>query len=193
MNFYPVYMKRKVPFLFFTQTKLSKPVKANLKTRKLFKENRLQKFQYLNKPRGILKNGETRQADYPIRFVRQHLRIGYVQFYNNNANPNRVDYMLAARKRAARRDVQNLARNRAVRRAERAACVAKGFHCDESGNAYPYMTDTRTFINSAQNAVLMQGYTAARIARFKALKIVIAPRSGIRRAARLAARLAATL
>ena len=89
--------------------------------------------------------------------------------------------MLAMWRRQARLDVPNLRVNRALRKKERAACKSKGLYCDESGNVYPFVSDMRTFINSAQNALLMKGYTAARIARFKAQNIHIASRRNTRK------------
>ena len=195
MNFFPVYMGRKTPFWYFSTPPFFGSLKNRVLTKK-FGKKRKTSCRFVDRTmRGILRNGNNpiNYEDGGPRFVRQILTFGDAMQRENNDSPVRLQYLLALRKRKTRAFVAQLAHNRVRRRAERAACLANGLNCDESGNVYPFMTNMRTFINSAQNAVLMKGYTAARDARFKEEGIVIAPRSGARRALRRAAAALAAL
>ena len=194
MIFNSLYKERKVPFRYLPticalrwdkiKNKISRKVRYNVKKRKrvLFPSS-------TRKMKGILKNASQYKLYEDPRPPGQEptVRFGYVKYYSNNKNPNRLSYFLALRQRQARRNVIQLAINKRQRRAERAACAKNGLHCDQSGNSYPFMTNMRTFINSARNAVVMEGYTAARKIRFAAKKIVIKPRSGLRKLLRMRA------
>ena len=176
-----VYKKPKKPTWFFPLRVLPKRIIYSIinpvRKRKVFN------FDPNNNMPGILKNTKAKTAEEnpPNQADEKIVSFGTLEYFENVTNPNRVSYLLAMWRRQAHRDVRNLRLNRILRRAERAACKAKGLYCDESGNVYPYISNMRTFINSAQNAVLMEGYTAARIARFKEKNIVIAPRRKVRK------------
>lgn len=187
-------MGRKVPIWCFPSRHFTCGSRKEDSKKKLGKRQINQNRVVTGNMRGILRNGNIpiNYEDGPTRCVRKILSFGEAM-QKENDSPNRLEYMLALRKRMTRAFVAKLARNRLQRRADRAACSANGLHVDESGNVYPFMTNMRTFINSAQNAVLMEGYTAARDVRFKAQGIVIAPRSGLRRAIRRAAAALAAL
>ena len=179
-------MGRKVPFWCFAKQSLPSCSKFKHKIlRKIIRkpQKRQPSFRFVTqKMKSILKNGSspTKYKDVPIACVPKKVHFGETKSYYNLRNPNRTSYMLALRKRHAKRNVAQLAINKSQRRVERAACESNGLNCDASGNSYPYMTNMRTFLNSARNAVLMNGYTAARKVIFAAKKIVIKPRSGKR-------------
>ena len=178
-------MGRKVPFWHFSKRSLPNVSKFKHKIfRKIIRKRKKRqpplRFN-TKKMKGILKNGSCpiKYENAPVSCGLKTVRFGTVKYYANYQNPNRTLYMLALRQRNARRNVGRLAANKLLRRAERAACKSNGLHCDASGNVYPFMTNMRTFINSARNAVLMKGYTAARKALFKAKNIIIKPPSKI--------------
>ena len=191
-------MGRKVPFWRFPikpsslLPKIRRKIRRKIARQVQYKAKKRKQVQPrpVNRPmKGILKKGVCPKTpgDKALPHRPLTVRFGAVRYHYNTKNPNRLNYLLALRKRNARRNALQLVINKVLRRAERAACVENGLHCDQSGNSYPFMTNMRTFINSAQNAVLMKGWTAARKVIFKAKNITIKPRSGLRRLLRLRA------